>query len=112
MTIPLRFIPTLLEETDKIMKAQMARGGLESGQYHETSQKLDPTSGAFVYQCVPIAQESCYGNWEARVIAAAALDQDEWDEAQEEDAAAVVLMLLYLALVVSQSSGLLQLLTS
>ncbi len=27
MTIALRFIPTLLEETDKIMKAQKARGG-------------------------------------------------------------------------------------
>ena len=26
MTIALRFIPTLLEETDKIMKAQMSRG--------------------------------------------------------------------------------------
>lgn len=26
MTIALRFIPTLLEETDKIQKAQMARG--------------------------------------------------------------------------------------
>jgi energy-coupling factor transport system permease protein len=26
MTIALRFIPTLIEETDKIMKAQMARG--------------------------------------------------------------------------------------
>ena len=26
MTIALRFIPTLLEETDKIMKAQQARG--------------------------------------------------------------------------------------
>ena len=26
MTIALRFIPTLLEETEKIMKAQMARG--------------------------------------------------------------------------------------
>ena len=26
MTIALRFIPTLVEETDKIMKAQMARG--------------------------------------------------------------------------------------
>jgi len=26
MTIALRFIPTLLEETDRIMKAQMARG--------------------------------------------------------------------------------------
>ncbi|MCD2476388.1 CbiQ family ECF transporter T component, partial [Staphylococcus aureus] len=26
MSISLRFIPTLMEETDKIMKAQMARG--------------------------------------------------------------------------------------
>jgi energy-coupling factor transport system permease protein len=31
MTIALRFIPTLLEETEKIMKAQMARGA-EFGQ--------------------------------------------------------------------------------
>jgi energy-coupling factor transport system permease protein len=31
MTISLRFIPTLLEETEKIMKAQMARGA-EFGQ--------------------------------------------------------------------------------
>ncbi len=32
MTIAIRFIPTLLEETDKIMKAQMARGAdFESG---------------------------------------------------------------------------------
>ncbi len=34
MSISLRFIPTLMDETDKIMKAQMARGGsdLSSGQ--------------------------------------------------------------------------------
>lgn len=32
MSIALRFIPTLLDETDKIMKAQMARGvDFESG---------------------------------------------------------------------------------
>lgn len=31
MTIALRFIPTLLEETDRIMKAQMARGAEFSG---------------------------------------------------------------------------------
>ena len=32
MTIALRFIPTLIDETDKIMKAQMARGAdFESG---------------------------------------------------------------------------------
>ena len=32
MTIALRFIPTLIDETDKIMKAQKARGAdFESG---------------------------------------------------------------------------------
>ena len=32
MTIALRFVPTLLEETDKIMAAQKARGAdMESG---------------------------------------------------------------------------------
>ncbi len=43
MTIALRFIPTLLEETDKIMKAQMARGArLDSGNLIERSRNLVP----------------------------------------------------------------------
>ena len=43
MTIALRFIPTLLEETDKIMKAQMARGAdFESGNLIHRAQSLVP----------------------------------------------------------------------
>lgn len=43
MTIALRFIPTLLEETDKIMKAQMARGArLDSGNLIERARNLVP----------------------------------------------------------------------
>jgi energy-coupling factor transport system permease protein len=43
MTIALRFIPTLLEETDRIMKAQMARGAnFGSGNILRRAQSLVP----------------------------------------------------------------------
>ncbi|MFI3175715.1 MAG: energy-coupling factor transporter transmembrane component T [Bacillota bacterium] len=43
MTIALRFIPTLLDETDKIMKAQQARGAdFESGGLMERAKSLIP----------------------------------------------------------------------
>ena len=43
MTIALRFIPTLLEETDKIMKAQIARGAdFESGNIINRANSLVP----------------------------------------------------------------------
>ncbi len=43
MTIALRFIPTLLEETEKIMKAQMARGAdFESGSLLQRAKNLIP----------------------------------------------------------------------
>ena len=43
MTIALRFIPTLLEETDKIMKAQSARGAdFESGKLFERARAMVP----------------------------------------------------------------------
>lgn len=43
MTIALRFIPTLLEETDKIMKAQQARGAdFESGNIFKRAKSLIP----------------------------------------------------------------------
>ena len=43
MTIALRFIPTLLEETDKIMKAQMARGAdFESGNIIKKAKAMIP----------------------------------------------------------------------
>ena len=43
MSIALRFIPILLEETDKIMKAQMARGAdFESGSLINRAKSLVP----------------------------------------------------------------------
>jgi energy-coupling factor transport system permease protein len=43
MTIALRFIPTLMDETDKIMKAQMARGAdFESGNLFNRAKNLIP----------------------------------------------------------------------
>lgn len=43
MTIALRFIPTLIDETDKIMKAQMARGAdFESGNLMNRAKNLVP----------------------------------------------------------------------
>lgn len=43
MTIALRFIPTLMDETDKIMKAQMARGAdFESGNLLQRAKNLIP----------------------------------------------------------------------
>ena len=43
MSIALRFIPILLEETDKIMKAQMARGAdFESGRLIQRAKAMIP----------------------------------------------------------------------
>ena len=43
MSIALRFIPILLEETDKIMKAQIARGAdLESGNIIQKAKNMIP----------------------------------------------------------------------
>ena len=43
MSISLRFIPILLEETDKIMKAQMARGAdFESGNIIQRAKAMVP----------------------------------------------------------------------
>ena len=43
MSIALRFIPTLIEETDKIMKAQMARGAdFESGNLVQRAKSMIP----------------------------------------------------------------------
>lgn len=43
MSIALRFIPTIYEETDKIMKAQMSRGAdFESGGFVKKAKSLLP----------------------------------------------------------------------
>ena len=54
MTIAMRFIPTLLEETDKIMKAQTARGAqFDSGNVLKRAAGMVPAAGAAVCQRIP-----------------------------------------------------------
>lgn len=74
MTIALRFIPTLLEETDKIMKAQQARGAdFETGTIFRRAKNLIPILvplfiGAFrIAQDLAMAMEArCYRGGEGR----------------------------------------------
>lgn len=58
MTIALRFIPTLLEETDKIMKAQQARGAdFESGNLMQRAKSLIPILVPLFVSAFRIAQD-------------------------------------------------------
>ena len=58
MTIALRFIPTLLEETDKIMKAQQARGAdFESGGLLKKAKALIPVLVPLFVSAFRIAQD-------------------------------------------------------
>ncbi len=58
MTIALRFIPTLLEETDKIMKAQQARGAdFESGNLIQRAKSLIPILVPLFISAFRIAQD-------------------------------------------------------
>ena len=74
MTIALRFIPTLLEETDKIMKAQMARGAdFESGNILRRAKALIPILVPLFISAFRIAQDlamamecRCYHGGEGR----------------------------------------------
>ena len=53
MSIALRFIPILLEETDKIMKAQIARGAdFENGKSDPAGKGDGSFVSAAVYRCV------------------------------------------------------------
>ena len=58
MTIALRFIPTLLEETDKIMKAQQARGAdFETGGLIKKAKNLIPILVPLFVSAFRIAQD-------------------------------------------------------
>lgn len=106
MTIALRFIPTLLEETDKIMKAQMARGAdFESGNIMNRAKSLIPLLVPLFISAFRIAQDlamameaRCYRGGSHRT-------RMNGMKLHKKDGAAVFLMLLYLALVISQAQG-------
>jgi energy-coupling factor transport system permease protein len=106
MTIALRFIPTLLEETDKIMKAQMARGAdFESGNIMNRAKSLIPLLVPLFISAFRIAQDlamameaRCYRGGSHRT-------RMNGMSLKKKDGIAAFLMLLYLALVILQAQG-------
>ena len=87
MTIALRFVPTLLEETDKIMSAQKARGAdMESGGLMQRIQALIPVLiplfvSAFrrAYDLATAMESRCYHGGEGRTkMKILKLGQTDW----------------------------------
>lgn len=67
MSIALCFIPILLEETDKIMKCQIARGsGFESGNLIKKAKKHGSAVGSSFYFCLPLRANDLAMAMEAR----------------------------------------------
>jgi energy-coupling factor transport system permease protein len=104
MTIALRFIPTLLEEADKIMKAQMARGAdFESGNILRRAKSLIPLLVPLFISAFRIAQDlamameaRCYRGGEFRTRMNAMVFRSR-------DALAAILMIIFLTIVVLQA---------
>ena len=101
MTLALRFIPTLLEETDKIMKAQQARGAdFESGNIINRAKALIPILVPLFISAFRIAQElamameaRCYGGSVKRT-------RMNGMKLCSRDLAASVIFVIFLALIV------------
>ena len=101
MTIALRFIPTLLEETDKIMKAQQARGAdFETGSILRRAKSLIPILIPLFINAFRIAHDlamameaRCYrgGQFRTRMNAM---------KFKSNDAAACVLLAAFLAVII------------
>ena len=61
MSIALRFIPTLIEETDKIMSAQKARGvNFDTGNLLQKAKALGAPAGTPVHFCLPPGRRACH----------------------------------------------------
>ena len=101
MTIALRFIPTLMEETDKIIKAQQARGAdFESGNLFQRAKSLIPilvplfVSSFRIAQDLALAMEArCYHGGSGRTR----MNEIRFDRG---DAVAAVLMVVFLAVII------------
>lgn len=104
MSIALRFIPILLEETDKIMKAQMARGAdFESGGVLKRAKGLVPLLVPLFVSAfrrandLAMAMEArCYHGGEGRT-------KMKPLQYKRRDAIAYLILLLYLAIVITIS---------
>ena len=102
MTIALRFIPTLMEETDKIMKAQQARGAdFETGNLFQRAKNLIPVLVTLFISAFRIAQDMglamearCYRGGEGRTR----MNSMKMDG---KDAVVVIILILYLLAVVA-----------
>jgi energy-coupling factor transport system permease protein len=104
MTIALRFIPTLLEESDKIMKAQQARGAdFETGNIIQRAKSLIPilvplfVSAFRIAQDLAMAMESrCYRGGENRT-------RMHEMKFESRDYVAIVLMVMFAAVIIIES---------
>lgn len=104
MTIALRFIPTLVEETDKIMKAQSARGAdFESGNLLQRAKALVPLLVPLFISAfrragdLAMAMEArCYRGGEGRTLMRVL-------RYNRMDALAALLMAAYLALIILEA---------
>ena len=102
MTIALRFIPTLMEETDKIIKAQQARGAdFESGNLMQRAKSLIPiliplfVSSFRIAQDLALAMEArCYHGGSGRTR----MNEIKFHRG---DAVAAVLMAAFLAVMIA-----------
>lgn len=102
MTIALRFIPTLMEETDKIIKAQQARGAdFESGNLMKRAKSLIPiliplfVSSFRIAQDLALAMEArCYHGGSGRTR----MNEIKFHRG---DAVAAVLMAAFLAVMIA-----------
>lgn len=102
MTIALRFIPTLMEETDKIIKAQQARGAdFETGNLLQRAKNLVPiliplfVSSFRIASDLALAMEArCYHGGDGRTR----MNEIHFHRG---DAVAAVLMILFLALIIA-----------
>ena len=103
MSIALRFIPTLLEETDKIMKAQQARGAdFETGNILRRAKALIPILVPLFISAFRIAQDlamameaRCYGS---------GIKRTRMNEIRfsRRDIVATILLIAYLAAIVAE----------
>lgn len=104
MSIALRFIPTLLEETDKIMKAQQARGAdFETGNLMQRAKSLIPilvplfVSAFRIAQDLAMAMEArCYRGGENRT-------RMHEMKLKKRDYAAIGAMILFLAVIILEA---------
>jgi len=105
MTIALRFIPTLMEETDKIIKAQQARGAdFESGNILRRAKALIPIliplfiSSFRIAQDLALAMEArCYHGGPGRTR----MNEIKF---RKGDAVAAVIMIAFLAVIIASRS--------